>query len=147
MANTLAYYNTATITAVKSFIVLVCLICIPFQQCSLWNMTIQTVCFSIIFHGKLWQWKYHSIHCYIGTTFCIIVHLVRSQGTLLSFSSLSKRFFAAAKTIKRSAFNSWNDTLIRINQLPASAAMWQHGSRMCFETFISWKIIKLLIIR
>ncbi len=26
------------------------------------------------------------------------------------------------------------------NRLPVSAAKWQHGSKICFATFISWKI-------
>ena len=34
---------------------------------------------------------------------------------------------------------------IRINQLPVSAARWQHGYQMCSETCIKWKVIKFLI--
>ncbi len=30
------------------------------------------------------------------------------------------------------------------NQLPDSAARWQHGSQICFATFILCKITKLL---
>jgi hypothetical protein len=29
---------------------------------------------------------------------------------------------------------------IRINQLPVSFARWQHGSKLCFATFISRKV-------
>jgi hypothetical protein len=36
------------------------------------------------------------------------------------------------------------DTM-RVNQLPAAAARWQHGSKICFVTFIYEKITKLLI--
>jgi hypothetical protein len=33
---------------------------------------------------------------------------------------------------------------IRRNQLPVSGAKWQHGSQICFATFILPKIAKLL---
>jgi hypothetical protein len=35
------------------------------------------------------------------------------------------------------------DKSVRGNQLLVSAARWQHGSQICFGTFIKWKITKL----
>jgi len=36
---------------------------------------------------------------------------------------------------------------IRINQLPVSATRWQHGSQICFATFIQWKSTKFIEVR
>jgi hypothetical protein len=41
------------------------------------------------------------------------------------------------------AFIAWMPTM-RGNHLPVSAARWQHGSQICFETFNWQKITKLL---
>jgi hypothetical protein len=49
--------------------------------------------------------------------------------------------------MKKLLFASGSGRTIRINQLPFTAASWQHGSQICFSTFILRKITKLSITR
>jgi hypothetical protein len=63
------------------------------------------------------------------------------------YSQASKdRSWGKSKPILELNVFYWVDIVkIRLNQLPVSSARWQHGSKICSETYISSKITKLLI--
>jgi hypothetical protein len=60
------------------------------------------------------------------------------------FAILSLPVPVGVSGLKTSTLEWWTSSM-KGNQLPASAARWQHWSQICFATFNKWKITKLLI--